>query len=79
MTRILRYIDCCIILHNLLLPTDGCAADNSWLEDEVFSDIDDASRVPTAFDRLNRHVPVGSANDERRTRLRNYFEYREYA
>ena len=78
MTRILRYIDCCVILHNLLLPTDGCAADDSWLEDEVFSDIDDDSRAPTTFDRLNRPVLIGSANDERRTRLRNYFKYRKY-
>ena len=47
MERILKYIDCCVIIHNLLVQSDPCP--DHWLdenEDDV-SDIDDSERAPT--------------------------------
>ena len=77
--RILQYIDCCIILHNLLIKIedDGELA-NEWLEDDEVSDVDDSSRTPTPYDKLYRPIKKGSSNDKRRTRLQSYFEHKEY-
>ena len=80
MMRILRYIDCCVILHNLLIPEEKEINETpEWYEDDGYtSDADDASRVPTGVDQLDRLIPIGSRKDERRRRLQTYFEYNEY-
>ena len=79
MVRILKYIDCCVILHNLLIKLGGDSEmDFFWNDDEDISDVDDCDRVPTATDMLYRPVPQGSSKDERRKRLQRYFEYKEY-
>ena len=80
MMRILRYIDCCVILHNLLIPEEKEINETpEWYEDDGnTSDADDASRVPTGVDQLDRLIPIGSRKDERRRRLQTYFEYNEY-
>ena len=77
MERILRYIDCCVILHNLLISCND-EVDLDWLDDEEASDVDDEVRAPTFGDMLYRPIPKGSTKDERRTRLQRYFEFKEY-
>ena len=78
MVRILKYIDCCVILHNLLIY-EGKDSNLEWYDDDGYtSDADDASRVPTGADMLDRLIPEGSRKDERRRRLQTYFEYNEY-
>ena len=77
MVRILKLINCCVILHNLLLGEDPCPSE--WFdEDDDVSDIDDCERVPTEYDLLNRPIRAGQANDERRRRLQTYLEWKEY-
>ena len=40
MVRILKYIDCCVILHNLLIKLGGDdEMENVWMDDEDISDI----------------------------------------
>ena len=50
MVRVLTYIDCCIILHNLLITPCNTNEENKWIDEEEFSDIDDNDRVPSAKD-----------------------------
>ena len=77
LTRILKFVDCCIILHNLLLSTTTSEEEKRWIDEEDFSDIDDSTSAPTAMDILTRPLR-GIRNDERRTRLKSYFETKEY-
>ena len=81
MMRILKYIDCCVILHNLMLPKNGeTEGALEWLDDEDgnISDVDDSTRVPRGADMLDRPLPRGCRKDERRRRLQTYLEYKEY-
>ena len=79
MVRILKYIDCCIILHNLLIAPCRTRTEKKWIDEEEFSDIDDPSRAPSAKDRLKYSVNESGKKDERRRRLQSYFESKEYA
>jgi hypothetical protein len=66
--KIIRYIDACIILHNLLV---GIKEDVpiEWMEDiEVLSDIDGCD----SDDELNRAIPENQTPDTRRTQLMLY-------
>ena len=55
MKKILLLIDCCVILHNLLIPDEGYNdKDDKWLDDGDISDVDDETRVPGPKDRLYR-------------------------
>ena len=79
MLRILKYIDCCVILHNLLidLGTDG-DLENRWTDEEDILDVDDCTRAPSSYEMLYRPVVKGSMKDERHKRLQRYFEFKEY-
>ena len=77
LTRILKFVDCCIILHNLLILTKTSEEEKRWIDEEDFSDIDDSTRAPTAMDTLTRPL-CGIRNDERHTRSKSYFETKEY-
>ena len=77
LTRILKFVDCCISLHNLLLSTKTSEEEKRWIDEEDFSNIDDSARAQTAMDTLNRSLR-GIRNDERYTRLKSYFETKEY-
>ena len=79
MVRILKYIDCCIILHNLLVANVLTGEESQWINQDDASDLDDPMRAPTALDRLHTHIMHGSLKDERRSRLKHYFEGKEYA
>ena len=58
MVSILKYIDCCIIFHNLLIKLDGDdEMENIWIDDGDISDIDNCDRAPTATDMIYRTVP----------------------
>lgn len=79
MIRILKYIDCCVILHNLLISLDrGEVGDKTWIDSDDTSDIDGASRAPRLTDNINRPMPPNCCGDERRRRLQTYFELKEY-
>ena len=80
MLFILKLIDCCMIIHNLMIPDDETLTDDlDWYDDDGdVSDVDEESRAPTEFDRLNRPIPQGCRKDERRRRLQTYLEYKEY-
>ena len=78
MLRILKFIDCCIIMHNLLIADHITDVEQSWIDEEDFSDIDDSNRVPGPYDMLERPLRPGCMKDERRSRLKAYFEFKEY-
>ena len=77
LTRILTFVDCCIILHNLLLSTETSEEEKRCIDEENFYGIDDSTRAPTAMDILTRPLH-GIRNNEIRTRLKSYFETKEY-
>lgn len=62
--KILTYIDCCVVLHNILIDLKD-EAPEEWVEQE---DDDD-----TTMDGLIDHTVVGQDKDERRQRLLEYF------
>jgi hypothetical protein len=66
--RVLEYIDCAIILHNLLIKRDDVIPDD-WLDLDEFSDIDED-------DVLNQAVPNDSPGDKRRSDLMVYHNER---
>lgn len=67
---ILKIIECCVILHNMLLEY-GDESPEVW-QDEPTSDIDDPDRAPDEDDAMNEPLPDGSPKDARRTTLKNY-------
>ena len=70
--RILEYIDCTIILHNLLMERKDEIPDD-WMDLDDFSDIDDAGRAPGGDDDvLNQAVPDNAPSDQRRSDLMVY-------
>ena len=68
--RIFRVIDCCIILHNLLIDIDDDVPEEWWE-----SDINDGE-IATAVGEPNFSAPFypHSPNDERRRRGFDYFQ-----
>ena len=68
--RILRVIDCCVILHNLLIDCND-EIPEEWLEDE-----DDGSEVGFAIGEYEMAAPIHQQheNDERRRRCMEYFK-----
>ena len=73
MRRILETIDCCVILHNLMIEQHDEIPDD-WRDDDEFSDIDDDERAPPIDDEheLNVAVPNNACNDKRRRQLTTY-------
>ena len=67
--EILKYIECCVILHNMLLEF-GDDSPEIWRE-EYPSDFDDPNRAPEE-DAMYQPLPEGAPKDARRTRLREY-------
>ena len=65
-------IECCVILHNLLIVS-GDEGDSDWILDD-FSDIDDEERVPVLDDddELMLPVPTNAPDDARRQMLTGY-------
>lgn len=68
--RILRVIECCVILHNLMI--DG---GEDEIPDEWYDDMDDASEVGAAVGEYDFSAPIDEdeQNDERRQRCIEYF------
>ena len=60
--KILKYIDCCIILHNLLIDMKDEPPEEVYEDDEHFDPW------------LNEAIPADSRADERRQRLLQYFK-----
>jgi hypothetical protein len=70
MRRILRVVDCCVILHNLLINVGETTVPDDWLE------VDDTSdEIATAAGQQHLADPLLEAdrNDERRLRCMDYF------
>ena len=64
MQKIVSYVTCCVILHNLLIDFNNEDDDvDEWKDD--LSDID-------ADDVLNRPIDESQPNDTRRTQLLQY-------
>jgi hypothetical protein len=73
--RILRIIDCCVILHNLLIDT-GDIIPPDWIEkeqDDSDEEDDDCSDVGTEIGEYNMINQVQNGNDDRRQRCMDYF------
>jgi len=70
--RILRVIDCCVILHNLLIERGDDDVPEDWMDIE---DDDDISDVGDEIGEYDMHLPVGDEeeDDERRRRCMQYF------
>eukprot|EP00980_Cylindrotheca_fusiformis_P027095 scaffold18779_cov93-Cylindrotheca_fusiformis.AAC.1 len=75
---ILRMLDATIVLHNILIEF-GEEEKEDWIDDDDFSDIDEADRAPyEEGDALNTAIPDGAPKDARRTRLMYYMEEHQY-
>jgi DDE superfamily endonuclease len=71
---ILQLLKATIVLHNLLIA-EGEEERQEWIDEDDFSDFDDAERAPqTPGDALFEPIPDGARNDEKRLRLMHYFE-----
>jgi len=68
---ILRYIEVCIILHNLLTQRHDDSNDH-WIQNNDFLDIDDDGPLDND-NELNLPVPDDARNDTRRMQLTEYF------
>jgi hypothetical protein len=73
MRQILRLIDCCVILHNLLLARGDDEMPDNWDDDNDDSSAVDSptNRLPTD-DTLNLPIPGWASADERRSQLCDY-------
>jgi DDE superfamily endonuclease len=72
--KILQLIDASVILHNILIEW-GEDGEESWIDFDDFSDMDDAFRVPyQQDDELNQAIPVWMSKDTRLRRLLAYFK-----
>lgn len=68
--RILRIIDCCVILHNLLIDAGETTVPDDWMEvDEAADEIATAA----GQDHLAHPILDADRNDERRLRCMHYF------
>ena len=77
--NILKLVDATVILHNLLIEIRE-EERKDWIDEDDFSDVDDADRAPDldGDDILNQGIPAGADKAERRTRLQHYFEEHYY-
>lgn len=69
--RILRVIDCCVILHNLLIDRGDDDIPDEWFDDEA-DDYSDVGHVVGEYDMAG-HINNDDENDERRRRCIDYF------
>lgn len=70
--KVLEYIDCAIILHNLLIERKDEIPDK-WMDLDDFSDIDEMGAAPGGDDEvLNQAVPDNAPSDQRRSDLMLY-------
>jgi hypothetical protein len=67
------------VLHNILIDLKEVEK-KEWIDEDDFSDIDDADRAPvlSATDVLNQGLTPDDPKDERRRRLMYYFEEHFY-
>jgi hypothetical protein len=73
MKQILRLIDSCVILHNLLLAQGDDDIPDNWHNDEDdASDIDSPNNRLPDDDVLNLPIPNWADNDLRRSQLCEY-------
>ena len=75
MMRILQCIDCCVIIHNLMLDIETTAnpLEDMWIEEDGhISDVDDD------YNRYLTTIPKGSKKDTRRRQLQKYLEFKDY-
>jgi hypothetical protein len=70
--QILKHVDACIILHNMLINLKDDIPD-SWYEGDDVSEIDEQAALE--FDELNTAVPIDSENTTRREQLMVYFNW----
>ena len=77
--RILRYIDCCIILHDVLIAKNDTDEEQPWINEEDISDIDDEKWALTAYNMSHMPLKLGCTKDERRSRLKVYLDFKECA
>lgn len=77
--RILHLLEATVVLHNMLIEIKE-AEKKEWIDEDDFSDIDDADRAPvlSPTDVMNVSIPAGAPKDERRQRLMYYFEEHIY-
>jgi hypothetical protein len=68
---IMEHIECCVILHNMLLEY-GDISPEKWCDGE--SDIDDPTRAPDDDDPLNQPLPDGAPKDARREQVKGWLE-----
>jgi DDE superfamily endonuclease len=62
-------IEATIIVHNMLLEISE-QEHQEWIDEDDFSDLDDAERAPyNDGDALNTAIPTGALKDKRPTRL----------
>jgi DDE superfamily endonuclease len=74
--KVLEYIDCAIILHNLLIERKDEIPDE-WMDLDDFSDIDEMGAAPGGDDEvLNQAVPDNAPSDQRRSDLMLYHNER---
>jgi len=72
MKECLKVIDCCMILHNLLVGMKDDIPDG-W-RDQFEGEISDISEAESINDDLDRQVPVDSPRDWRRNQILTYFD-----
>eukprot|EP00977_Amphora_coffeiformis_P017772 scaffold5897_cov141-Amphora_coffeaeformis.AAC.4 len=65
--KVLKIIDCCIILHNLLVDVD--TVPDRWLED-----VDPQSDIDVPDEEITAAITDEHDKDERRQRLLMYFK-----
>ena len=72
--QILKYVEVCIVLHNLLIDNREDDVPEDWIDYDKFSDLDDDDRRPEldSDDELNLAVPGDANKDIRREQLCNY-------
>jgi hypothetical protein len=70
--RILRIIDCCIILHNFLVDSGDDTVPEEWYDNEADDDNSDVGYLVGEYD-MAVQMNDDDENDERRRRCIDYF------
>jgi hypothetical protein len=70
--RILRIIDCCIILHNLIVDSRDDAVPEEWYDNEADDDNSDVGYLVAEYDMAVQRND-DDENDERQRRCIDYF------
>jgi len=72
LTRILRYIEATIVLHNMLIDLgEEMEEDDEWNGNDDLSDVDDPGSIPEAY-VLGLPIPGGAPKDTRREQLKDF-------